>query len=193
MMLTLLSGPQVEPVSLAETKAWLRLDASDEDPLLSALIVSARMTLEAYTRRFFVTQSWRMSFDAWPAATMRRRILSVPLSPMLGVSAIRVFDEADVETTLASGIYRAAPAQDRGRIVFTEAPPTPSRSSDGVEIDVFAGYGEASSDTPEPLRRAMLALVAHWHENRGDEVEGPTRLPTLVAALARPYRRERLA
>jgi uncharacterized phiE125 gp8 family phage protein len=193
MMLTLLGGPALEPVSLAETKAWLRLDSSDDDPLLSALIVSARMTLEAYTRRFFVTQSWRMSVDSWPASAMRRRILAIPLAPVIGVAAIRIFDEADTETTLATDAYRAAPAQDRGRIVFTEAPPPPGRANDGVEIDVVAGYGDAASDTPEPLRRAMLALVAHWHENRGDEAEGTTRLPTLVVALARPYRRERLA
>jgi uncharacterized phiE125 gp8 family phage protein len=193
MMLTLLSGPAVEPVSLAEAKAWLRLDSSDEDQLLSALIVSARLTLEAYTRRFFVTQSWRMSFDAWPASTLRRHMLAAPLAPLRNVAAIRIFDAEDVATTLDASAYRAAPAQDRGRIVFQEAPPAPGRASDGVEIDVVAGYGDAGSDTPEPLRRALLALVAHWHENRGDEIDGPTRLPTLVVALAQPYRRERLA
>jgi uncharacterized phiE125 gp8 family phage protein len=193
MNLTLLTGPVREPVSLDETKAWLRLDSDDEDQLLSALIVSARLTLEAHTRRFFVTQSWRMTFDAWPASVLRRKSLSVPFAPMRSVAAIRVFDADDAEQTLDAETYRAPPAQERGRIVFREAPQSPGRDGDGVEIDVVAGYGDDAADTPEPLRRAVLALVAHWHENRGDQAEAAARLPTLVAALARPYRRERLA
>ncbi|MBY6239748.1 head-tail connector protein [Methylosinus sp. Sm6] len=193
MILTLLSGPAVEPISLAEAKAWLRLDSSDEDELLAALIVSARLTLEAFTRRFFITQSWRMTFDAWPASAMRQRMLAVPVAPLRGVTAIRVYDARDVATTLGAGEYSASPAQEHGRIAFVEAPPAPGRAADGVEIDLVAGYGDAASHTPEPLRRALLSLVAHWRENRGDEAVEAARLPALVAALARPYRRERLA
>lgn len=193
MNLTLLSGPVAEPVSLEETKAWLRLDSSEEDQLLSALIVSARLTLEAFTRRFFVTQCWRMSLDAWPPATLRGKCIVLPLAPMRSIAAIRIYDASDVAETLAVGAYRAPAASERGRIVFRDPPEQPGRVAGGVEIDVLVGYGDAPSDTPEPLRRAILALVAHWHENRGDETEAAARLPALVAALARPYRRERLA
>lgn len=193
MNLILLSGPVVEPVSLEETKAWLRLDTSEEDQLLSALIVSARLTLEAFTRRFFVTQSWRMTLDAWPTATLRRKSIVLPLAPMRSIAAIRIYDASDVAETLDAGAYRAPAASERGRIVFREPPEQPGRAADGVEIDIVAGYGDAPSDTPEPLRRAILALVAHWHENRGDEAEAAASLPALVAALARPYRRVRLS
>jgi uncharacterized phiE125 gp8 family phage protein len=193
MNLILLSGPLVEPVSLDEAKAWLRLDSNDEDALLSALIVSARLTLEAYTRRFYVTQSWRMTLDVWPSATLRRKTLSVPLAPMQSVAAIRLYDAEDVAQILDADAYRAPAARERGRIVFREPPAQPGRAADGVEIDIVAGYGDAASETPEPLRRAILALVAHWHENRGDDGEAASRLPALVAALARPYRLERLS
>lgn len=193
MNLILLSGPLVEPVSLDEAKAWLRLDSNDEDALLSALIVSARLTLEAYTRRFYVTQSWRMTLDVWPSATLRRKTLFVPLAPMQCVAAIRLYDAEDVAQILDADAYRAPAARERGRILFREPPAQPGRAADGVEIDIVAGYGDAASETPEPLRRAILALVAHRHENRGDDGETAARLPALVAALARPYRRERLS
>jgi uncharacterized phiE125 gp8 family phage protein len=193
MNLILLSGPLVEPVSLDEAKAWLRLDSNDEDALLSALIVSARLTLESYTRRFYVTQSWRMTLDLWPSATMSRKTFSVPLAPMQGVTAIRLYDADEVAQSVDVGAYRASAASERGRIVFREPPAQPGRCADGVEIDIVAGYGDAAHDTPEPLRRAILALVAHWHENRGDVGEAAARLPALVGALARPYRRERVS
>lgn len=188
----LLTGPALEPISLDEAKAWLRIDASDEDQLLSALIVSARMTLEAYTRRFFVTQSWRMTLDAWPAPTMRRKTLVLPFAPFQSVAAIRVYDAAGVAQTLDAGAYRAPSAPDRGRIAFVDAPPAPGRATDGVEIDVVLGYGGQATNTPEPLRRAILTLVAQWHENRGDQQADAARLPALVGALAQPFRRERV-
>lgn len=192
MILDLLTAPALEPVSLDEAKAWLRLDSTDEDPLLSALIVSARLTLESYTRRFFVTQSWRMRLDAWPAQTLRRRTLAIPFSPFRSLSAIRVYDTGDLAQTLASASYRAAPTREAGRVAFLSPPPGPGRVCDGIEIDLVAGYGDSAADTPEPLRRAILALIAHWHENRGDVGDAGAPLPTIAMALAKPFRRERL-
>ncbi|MBI3275797.1 MAG: phage head-tail connector protein, partial [Methylocystis sp.] len=167
----LLAGPLVEPVSLADAKAWLRLDTSDEDDLVAALIVSARMTLEAYTRRFFITQNWRIKLDAWPI-TLRERTpatLAIPFAPLQSVAAIRVYDAANAAQVLDQATYLAPAAPDRARVSFVTQPPTPARLSDGIEIDVVVGYGAPATDTPEPLRRAILMLVAHWHENRGDQ------------------------
>ncbi len=70
----LLSGPAIEPVSLAEAKAWLRVDHSSDDDLVSALLTAARLTLEAWARLMFITQSWRLVYDAWPAGA----VLPVP-------------------------------------------------------------------------------------------------------------------
>lgn len=188
MIPLLLSAPALEPISLDEAKAWLRIDSSEEDQLIAALIVSARLTLEAFTRRLFVTQSWRLTFDAWPASVARRNILPIPLAPSQSVTAIRVHGASGAPQLLDAASYNSA----LSRVVFAAPPPAPGRATDGVEVDVVAGYGDAASDTPEPLRRAMLALVAHWHENRGDATDEPWHLPTLVATLTRPYRRERL-
>lgn len=186
----LISAPAVEPVSLVDAKSWLREDGSDEDQLIQALIVSARMTLEAYTRRFFVTQGWRLIYDAWPNSVCANSMVKIPFAPFQTTTAIRVFDSNEVAQTVDSATYRAPPANEGGRIVFKSLPPAPGRSADGIEIDFSIGYGVLATHTPEPLRRAILTLVAHWRENRGDGDEAA--LPRTVAQLAAPFRRERL-
>lgn len=186
----LIGAPAIEPVSLAEAKLWMREDGADEDQLIQALIVSARLTLEAYTRRFFVTQSWRLVFDAWPESARATSALAIPFAPFQSVTAIRVFDADQNAQLVQAASYRAPPSLSGGRIIFTSAPPAPGRNADGVEIDFVVGYGALASQTPEPLRRAILMLAAHWREKRGDETDDA--LPRSVACLAAPYRRERL-
>ena len=64
MTVILVSGPAVEPLSLAEAKSWIKVDASDEDALIQSLIVSARLAVEAATNRLLITQQWRLVIDA---------------------------------------------------------------------------------------------------------------------------------
>ncbi|MCX7900045.1 MAG: hypothetical protein N2444_08195 [Methylocystis sp.] len=188
---TLISAPAIEPVSLADAKAWLREDGADEDQLIQTLIVAARMTLEAFTRRFFITQGWRVTLDEWPGSVGRDLTLVIPFAPFQGVSAVRWFDAANVAHVVAPSLYRAPVSVEGGRIVFASAPPAPGRAKDGIEIDFTIGYGALATDVPEPLRRAILVLGAFWRENRGDD--GGNTLPNSVAQLAAPFRRERLA
>jgi uncharacterized phiE125 gp8 family phage protein len=63
----LLTPPLVEPLSLAEAKAFLRLETAEDDPLIAAFISAARLHVETQTGLALVTQSWRMVLDCWPA------------------------------------------------------------------------------------------------------------------------------
>ena len=101
-----------------------------------------------------------------------------------------MYDANDVAQTIGAATYRAPSANDGGRLTFKTAPPAPGRATDGIEIDFTIGYGALAVDTPQPLRRAILTLVAHWRENRGDAAD--EALPKAVAQLAAPFRRERL-
>ena len=107
MQAILIAPPMVEPVSLAEAKAWLRVDVNDEDAAILSLISAARALVESATRRALVTQSWRLALDAWPfvGADGGWSILStrpnatpyeiqLPLAPVQSVSAVRVYDAA---------------------------------------------------------------------------------------------------
>lgn len=184
----LLVPPASEPVSLADAKAWLRIDTSAEDSLVAGLIPAARALVEAATRRLLMTQTWRLSFDDWPPGAV-----AMPLAPVASVAAVRVYDAGGVAQVVDSATWRLFETPDQARIVFSATPPTPGRAVSGIEIDVVAGYG-AANDVPQALRQAMLMLIARWFENRGDGLDtGVNLLPVSVASLIAPFRRPRLA
>src|ERR1041384_4333948 len=74
----LLSGPAVEPLTLAEAKLFLRVEHDDDDDLIAALVARSRIHFEGQTRRALITQTWRVPGDAW-ARSGRFFVLPVPL------------------------------------------------------------------------------------------------------------------
>ena len=185
----LLTPPETEPLSLAEAKAWLRLDGAEEDATIEALIAAARMTIEQQARRLMIAQGWRLIGDLWPTDG----IVLLPLAPVLAVTAIRVRDTLGVASAVPLSNVRLEAARDPARLVLTQAPPPPGRLTSGIEIDVTCGYGDAAADVPEPLRHATRLLVARWFERRGDEGLDSRALPPDVAMLLAPLRAPRLA
>ncbi|MDE2363126.1 MAG: head-tail connector protein [Hyphomicrobiales bacterium] len=207
MNVILVTPPASEPVTLIEAKTWLRVDTSDEDGAISALIVAARQLVEAATRRALIAQSWRLVLDRWPfwrggdgsldalvgMRGPRSLELDLPLAPVTAVPGARVYDSGGQPQPLATSLYALVGAPERARLVFSAPPPAPGVPAGGIEIDVAAGYG-LETDVPAALRQAMLLLVADWYENRGDvDATAPETLPKRVAALVAPWRRGRLA
>jgi len=60
--------PAVEPVTLSEVKAHLRIDGTSEDDLLGGLVRAARQDVERSTGLALIDQSWRLVLDRWPAS-----------------------------------------------------------------------------------------------------------------------------
>ncbi|MEA2897462.1 MAG: hypothetical protein QOJ84_3077 [Bradyrhizobium sp.] len=185
MSAILLVPPAAEPWSVAEAKAFLRVEHGDDDAIIAALIAAARGHVEALTRRALLTQSWRFVLDAWPADGR----LSLRMGPLRSVIAARVFDAVgnadsiDLETFVvdAAANIVASPCWSL---------PLPGRATAGIELDVLLGYGAVASNVPDALRHAIRLLVAHWYENRGLAAIGANvaMLPAGVDALIAPYR-----
>jgi uncharacterized phiE125 gp8 family phage protein len=182
----LLTAPAVEPIALADMKAFLRVETADDDDVITALIAGSRIHVEAQTRRALITQSWRLSRDSWPEDG-RLKVLPAPLQTL---AAARVYDENNTTHAIDTQSF----VLDLGASALAFAPwalPMPGRLVAGIELDVTVGYGDAAGDVPEPLKQAIRLLVAHWYENRGLVATGATQiaaLPQTVAALLAPYR-----
>ena len=192
MPLILNAGPAVEPVSLAEAKAHLRIDGTAEDTLIGSLVVTSRLHVESALGLSLVTQGWSWLFDAWP----RGREVKLPLRPVQSIAAVRLYDEAGDSAALAAETYLLDGASSPARLVRQGALvwPKPGRTANGIEIAFTSGYGDAATDVPEPIRQALRLLIAHWYEHRTPFEVGPaaTPPPDMVEQLLAPYRIRRL-
>lgn len=181
--------PAAEPVTLAETKAHLRIDADGEDDLLDALIRAARDEVEKATGMALISQAWRLALDDWPAGN-QVQLCRHPVREILSVTAYGAGGEAALVDPAS---YQFDPLSRPARLHF-ETRPQPLRVMNGVEVDFSAGFGEAGTDVPDLLRRAILVLVAHWYELRAhvDPADQPASYPPTYARMIAGYKARRL-
>jgi uncharacterized phiE125 gp8 family phage protein len=181
----LLAGPAEEPVTLAEAKAWLKLDGSDEDALVSTLIAAARLHVEGTTGRALLAQTWRLVLDRWP----ENFVIRLPVSPVMSLSAIIATDGDGLETEVAlDGIELG-----RSELLLPADFAFPAlRGHQGVAIDYVSGYGEDAEAVPQPLKQALLLLMAYWFEHRDTVFASGAVTPVGFEPLVAPYRTVRL-
>ncbi len=183
-----IAGPAREPLTLAEAKAFLRVDSDAEDALIAALIAAARRAVEAATGRALLAQSWRVVRDAWPPSG----VFALPVAPVQALLAVRLRAADGSVAELEPARLRLTVDRTPALIHLDPATlPAPGARFGGIEIDVRAGYGDAADAVPEDLVQAVRLMLAHFHEHR--DAPGDTlRPPATVAALLAPYRLVRL-
>lgn len=181
--LSLASAPTIEPVSVQEARLHCRVDDSADNSYVTALITAARIMAEQFTRRVFITQSWVMYMDAWPCD----RFIEIPKAPLQGISSIVTYDDSDAATTFASSNYYVDLISKPGRVVLrsTASWPDVDRVANGIVINFVAGYGAAPAGIPQDIRQAILLIVAHLYENRGDV---SAEMPATAELLLGNYR-----
>lgn len=185
MALTLSVAPAAEPVTTAEAKAHLRVDGADDDSYIAALVAAAREYCEGMQRRAYVTQTWTLTLDGFPAGG--RTYIDIPLPPLQSVSSITYLDSTGDSQTWASSNYTVDAKGTPGRVALAPDavwPTTQAGRINAVTITFVAGYGLAA-DVPESMKQAIYLLVGDWYGNREAQVVGTVtqRLSFSVGAL----------
>jgi uncharacterized phiE125 gp8 family phage protein len=180
MPLQLIAPPATEPVTLAEAKAHLKLDTTDDDALIGTLIAAARSKAEWNTGRAFITQSWTLALDTWPCDG----VFEIPFPPLQSVTSVTTYALDDTATVLDPATYQVDMVSARLALKASASPPVNLRALNAVQIVFTAGYGGGESDVPTLIREAILEIVADLYVNRGDVGE----IPLAAVALLAPYR-----
>ncbi|MER2537642.1 MAG: head-tail connector protein [Azonexus sp.] len=178
MFLKQTAPPAAEPLSLAEAKAHLRVDASDDDALITALIGAARQYAETECQRVFVTQSWQLLLDSFPGPSLMGVPAGVPFSlpkhailvdrsPVQTIDSIQYMDMAGAWQTMPVGDYAVDLNCCPARITpaFGKIWPITMPQIAAVKVNFTAGYGTAAA-VPQGIKAWMLIRIGTLYENR---------------------------
>lgn len=172
-----------EPLSLDEAKLHLRVDSSDEDAYITALIKVARLECENKTQRALITQTWETTLERFTDC------IELRFPPLISVSSVKYLDEAEVEQTLDAAAYRVDSYAEPAHVIRAygqEWPPVLPGHPSAVRVRYTAGYGDATQ-VPVALKQWMLLHIGHWYANREASVKDLKALP-MADGLLDPYR-----
>lgn len=149
--------PAELPVTLAELKAWLRVDDADEDTYLTALIDGAVKMLDGrdgLLGRAIVSQTW--AHKCWGPVKNKIRL------KLGGVASITSISTLINQTPTAWTGFRLQ-SDDVGHYVEpaeNASWPGYDLRQDAFTVTFVAGYGAATS-VPETVKAAVKMLAAH--------------------------------
>jgi uncharacterized phiE125 gp8 family phage protein len=153
------TAPEDEPITLAEAKAFLRVDASEDDAIISGFIAAARRKVEVETGHQLCEAGFEMYLDGFPSGVVR-----IPKPPMMTVDKISYLSSgAWVE--LAEAAYDVDVTAFPARVMPLTLWPSADARMASVKIEFTAGYGDPA-DIPEDFKLAMQMLIVNWYTRR---------------------------
>jgi uncharacterized phiE125 gp8 family phage protein len=195
-MLSLITGPTEQVLTIEEVKGYLRVDDGEEDAIVGNLIAAATQRLDGrdgILGRCLMHQTWQLALARFPASA-----ITLPLPPTIGVLSVKYLDTNGQLQTLSEVAYRIIPGGWEGAQVIPAVglswPSVAPRSPDAVRVTFQAGYESVGSPpqvaVPEPIRQAMLLMISDWYDQRSNVVMGTSvePLPFATETLLAPYR-----
>lgn len=146
------------PVTLNEAKAHLRVSHTEEDSLISSLLLSAAQYCEQYQRRFYSEREITVHVDDFVSPWL------IPFAPVQSIDAVTIDGTAATFELRPSGWLE-----------------TDADGGDAV-ITATVGYA-ATADVPYTVKAAILLLVGHWYHHREAAGETMVELPIGAKAL----------
>jgi uncharacterized phiE125 gp8 family phage protein len=164
-VLKVITAASQEPVTLADAKAFLRVDTDADDALISALVSAAREFAEHYAQVAFADTTYELALAAFPYDA-----INLPNARSPVVVSVKYTDTAGAEQTLNSSDYVLS---DYGMQAYIYPPQSwPAEQATNISAAALA---------------AILEMVAHLYENREDAGSVPPGVLRLLD-VAKVYR-----
>tara|TARA_R100000664_G_scaffold3262_2_gene7536 strand:- start:1240 stop:1833 length:594 start_codon:yes stop_codon:yes gene_type:complete len=174
-------------IPLSTAKAHLRVTTSDEDTLITSLILASTKMAENYTNSYFINTTVRMNFDTFPSSMLR--LYGGEISSLTN---IKYYDASNTLQTLSASKYTVNLDAKPCVAYYGNLAEVPSvyDRTDAVQVNYVAGYGASADDVPTPIKQAILMIIATLYEGRQDFITGTivSEIPKTSEYLLEPYR-----
>lgn len=149
-----------EPETIANLRAYCRVDSHEEDSMFASLLQNARESIEEHIWRRLITQTWDQYFDEF-SDPMR-----LELSPVQSITSIQYLDSNGTLQTLSTDIYELGDESGIGivRRQYNQSWPSTYGVPDAVIVRHVVGYGDKPEDAPLMIRAAIRIHVNHFYK-----------------------------
>ncbi len=152
--LELIENPEVEPLTLAEIKIYLRIDGNVEDEILTTMLKTSRQLAEEYMGCSIIRQKWKLTFFGRIDSNV-----ALYKGPVNSVSSIKLYNRYNNASTIDSSKYYL---NGKHSLCLDGV-----YSSHRIEVEYLAGFATDSANIPEVIRQGLLSQIAYFYENRG--------------------------
>lgn len=187
---SVVTPPAVEPVSIVEAKAHLRVEEALDDAFIEDLLIpAARGYVEKACSRALIEQTIK-TFHAPPCGREAVTLLGGSLATVPALAGTYI-DPDGAEQTLSGLIAVQRGDAQCARVIPAVGSTWPAMAcrDDALRLQYVVGWADADA-VPVPLRQAVLLMISQLYEHRTPEVTGTisTTLALSLEALMAPYR-----
>ena len=170
----LITGPTIEPVSLADFKLHARIDGTDEDAILPLYIRAARSECEQRLGgRSLLTQTWETVLDRWPDDDD----ISLDWGPVQSITSVNYRDTAGSLQTVPGSVYALDSVGNPAWVVLQpgQSWPIAGDFANAIAVRYVTGVATAA-EVPDDLKAWILLAAAHLYAQRERTAEA--RVPS---------------
>lgn len=183
-------SPTGAVMTLAEAKLHLRVDFTDDDDLISALIEAATLDCEAYCNASFVPATYHMTLGAFPARgsglygpdedgeefprnfgssgkpTRYPTAIFLPVHPLLELNSLTYMDADGATQTLSTASYVTVSSRRPPFIVPATGTtwPVTYDHPEAVTVSFNAGFATIPADIVAAVKLRLATLYEHREE-----------------------------
>lgn len=161
----------VEPLTLAQVKAWTKVEVADDDAIFTDIIIpGAREDAEDRMNRTLLTTTWKLVLDGFPGSAECIR-LHYPI--IQSIDHVKYYDEVGVLQTWSDTNYLLDSVSEPGRLCLAPGIswPTIQARASAVEVQYKAGWTQAA-DVPAKIKQWIAQRAAAANAFRESIVAG---------------------
>lgn len=152
-------------VTLADVKAHLRVDSTDDEDYIQNLIYAAQAQISEDYDLSLNAETWEAYLDKFPNGT-----IELDFWPVASITSVKYTDEDETEQTVSTSYYSTDVTGKPARIVPNSGytwPETHDSTANAVQIRFTTGF-TSPAVIPADIKQAMYLIIADWYDNRHD-------------------------